>query len=147
VSGVIRRPAALAPWLSRALAGGVPLALRLALPLLAIGTLFQGMQSLDWSMPIQAALLLLEIGVILAVICGFAGRIAAVMGLLILGIHQNQAPLTLAQYLMVVDYAAIVLLGSGPYSVWKPEDGLIYRRIGEKQASRKPMGSPHEAPG
>jgi CDP-diacylglycerol--glycerol-3-phosphate 3-phosphatidyltransferase len=147
VSGVIRRPAAMALWMSRALTVGIPLALRLALPVLAIGTLFQGLQSLDWSMPIPAVFLLLEIGVILAVTFGFAGRIAAVVGLLILGIHQNQTPLTLAQYLMVVDYAAIVFLGTGPYSAWKPEDVLIYRRIGEKQASHKPIGSRYEAPG
>lgn len=147
VSGVIRRQTALAPWMSRALTVGVPLALRLALPVLAVAALTQGPQSLDWSMPIPMVILMLEIGAILAVTFGFAARIAAVIGLLILGIHQNQASLTLAQYLMVVDYVAIVLLGSGPYSVWKPEDVLIYRRIGEKQASRKPIGSPHEAPG
>lgn len=147
VSGVIRQPVTLVPGLSRALASFVPLALRLALPVLAIGTLLQGLQSPNRSVPFPAVVLLLEVGVVLAVSFGFAGRIAAVIGLLILGIHQNQAPLTLAQYLMAVDYAAILFLGTGPYSAWKPEDVLIYRRIGEKQASRQRIGSPHEAPG
>jgi hypothetical protein len=77
------------------------------------------------------ALGLLEAAVVLMLLFGAAGRVTAIVGLLVLGINQIFASLTLGQFLLVTAYTAILFLGTGAYSLWTPEDRLIYRRAGE----------------
>jgi hypothetical protein len=62
---------------------------------------------------------------------GAAGRVAAIAGLAALGFQQMAAPLTALPLALAWLYGAILYLGTGILSVWKPEDRLIYRRVGE----------------
>jgi CDP-diacylglycerol---glycerol-3-phosphate 3-phosphatidyltransferase len=72
----------------------------------------------------------LEILGMVLVVMGAAGRVVSIAGLLLLGIHQFYASLHPLQYLLIVVYISIIYLGSGPYSLWKPEDRLIYQQAG-----------------
>lgn len=76
----------------------------------------------------------LEYIVVALILVGAAGRIAAIAGMIALGIHQFYTPLSGLQLMLIYGYGAILYLGTGVYSAWKPEDRLIYRRAGEKPA-------------
>lgn len=78
------------------------------------------------------ALLILEALVLLLILLGAAGRVAAIAGLLLLGVHQIFASLSPLQIALAGVYIALLYLGTGAQSLWKPEDRLIYRRLGER---------------
>jgi CDP-diacylglycerol--glycerol-3-phosphate 3-phosphatidyltransferase len=74
----------------------------------------------------------LEAVVIVMLFLGAAGRAAALAVLLMLGVHQMYASLTLFQYALVVGATLIFFFGTGPYSLWTPEDRLIRFKAGER---------------
>ena len=74
--------------------------------------------------------LIFDIVVPLCLLIGAAGRISAITGLIILGFHQIYSPLTPIQISLLWVYGILLYLGTGLFSVWKPEDRLIYRRAG-----------------
>jgi CDP-diacylglycerol---glycerol-3-phosphate 3-phosphatidyltransferase len=82
---------------------------------------------------VRALILGFEILVLFFLVFGVAGRVAAIAGLLLLGIHQFYTGLNLAQYLLIFIYTAILYLGTGKYSLWKPEDQLIFNQVGRVQ--------------
>jgi hypothetical protein len=63
---------------------------------------------------------------------GFLGRVAAFLGLMILGSIQMTTSLGLLQFFLGMGFTGLLILGTGPFSLWAPEDRLIFRRIGEK---------------
>jgi CDP-diacylglycerol---glycerol-3-phosphate 3-phosphatidyltransferase len=69
--------------------------------------------------------------IMLLLILGMAGRLASIAGLLLLGLDQIFGSLQPVQYLLIVVYISLIYLGTGPFSLWKPEDGLIFRKVGE----------------
>ncbi len=73
----------------------------------------------------------LETFIMLLLIFGIAGRLASIAGLLLLGIDQIFGSLQLAQFLLIIIYVSMIYLGTGPYSLWKPEDRLIFNKVGE----------------
>jgi CDP-diacylglycerol--glycerol-3-phosphate 3-phosphatidyltransferase len=79
-----------------------------------------------------------EFTVILLLVMGLLGRGAAAAGLVLLGLHQAFASLTPSQYLLAGVYVALLYLGTGAYSLWQPEERLIYYRAGE----RSPIAGP-----
>lgn len=79
---------------------------------------------------IMAILILQGIGGMLLAV-GAAGRIAALAVLFSEGLLLRIASLTSADILLILCSAGLFLLGTGAYSLWKPEDRLIYRRLGE----------------
>lgn len=74
---------------------------------------------------------ILEIAVVNLLLLGILGRVAAVVALLILGYNQIFASLTISQVLLVMAYTAILFTGTGAFSLWTPENRIIYRRAGE----------------
>ena len=76
------------------------------------------------------ALILIVISMLLIAI-GAAGRIASLLILFGLGIYQNYFDLSSLEVLVIAGAAAVFYLGSGPYSLWKPERNVIARRLGE----------------
>lgn len=72
----------------------------------------------------------LQIMVMLLLVFGVAGRVAAIAGLLLLGIQQIYTGLNLAQYFLIFVYVTILYLGTGKHSLWKPEDRLIFKKVG-----------------
>ena len=75
-----------------------------------------------------------ETVVILFLALGAAGRIAAIAGLLVLGSHQMIVPLSTTQILLGSAYTAILLTGTGNFSLWRPEERLIRQRAGARGA-------------
>lgn len=63
---------------------------------------------------------------------GAGGRIASIAGLCLLGIQQLFASLTPIQIVLAVLFTAILYLGTGSLSLWKPEERLIFHRAGEQ---------------
>lgn len=83
--------------------------------------------SLIW---MTAVLALQGLGVMLLAL-GAAGRVAALAILFSRGFQLHFASPTSADILLILCSAGLFLLGTGAYSLWKPEDRLIYRRLGE----------------
>jgi CDP-diacylglycerol--glycerol-3-phosphate 3-phosphatidyltransferase len=72
----------------------------------------------------------LEIIVTCMLVFGISGRVAAIAGLLLLGVQQIHTGLHLAQFFLIFLYIAILYLGTGKYSLWQPEDHLIFKQAG-----------------
>jgi hypothetical protein len=79
-------------------------------------------------------LLVVQLFVALFVISGSAGRIFATAGLILIGIQQGFTPMQAEHYLLAALYTALLFIGTGSYSLWKPEDHAVYRRPGERPA-------------
>ena len=62
---------------------------------------------------------------------GAAGRTATLAILLSVGIQQRLAELTSMDVALMIVATALFFLGTGPFSLWKPEDKIIRRRLGE----------------
>ncbi len=77
-------------------------------------------------------LTLAQVLVLLAISLGVGGRIAAVIGLCSVGFQQMFASLTPVQILLVILYISILYIGTGLFSLWKPEERLIMHRAGER---------------
>jgi CDP-diacylglycerol--glycerol-3-phosphate 3-phosphatidyltransferase len=73
--------------------------------------------------------------VVLLILFGVSGRAAAVLGLSLAAIDQAIAGPTLTQAILMAAYTAILFAGTGPLSLWTPEDKLIFRRLGESRES------------
>jgi len=78
--------------------------------------------------------LLLEILVVCLIFTGTAGRVASILGMLLIGFYQMYGSLHISHMILVPAYALILFMGTGPYSLWKPEDALIFRHVGERNA-------------
>jgi CDP-diacylglycerol--glycerol-3-phosphate 3-phosphatidyltransferase len=104
----------------------VPLVLRLILVLWLLNIFGSGMIVDGGSI-----LLWMEAGAALCLILGIAGRINAVVALVVLGLYQAAAPLDTAQLGLLVLYTNLLFLGTGKFSLWPVENRLIFRRIGD----------------
>jgi CDP-diacylglycerol--glycerol-3-phosphate 3-phosphatidyltransferase len=80
-----------------------------------------------------AILLWAEALVIMCLVLGIAGRVAAIAALVILGLHQASAPLSVLQLGLIILHTNLLFLGTGRFSLWPFENHLIYRRIGDSQ--------------
>lgn len=115
----------------------LPVLLRLTAAGLTIAVLLSQFE--HWSAGLGTSnevnlLLVLSFGqavVALLTLAGAAGRIAAIAGLILLGIGQLYDGLGPVEVSLLGVYATLLFSGSGPYSSWKPEDLLIYHRTGE----------------
>ncbi len=108
----------------------LPLGLRLAAALILVWRLAGWLVIPDADQPYVLATAI-EAPVLVLLLLGAAGRIAAIAGLVAVGFQQMMAPLTILPLALAWLYGAILYLGTGVLSVWKPEDRLIYRRAGE----------------
>jgi CDP-diacylglycerol---glycerol-3-phosphate 3-phosphatidyltransferase len=63
---------------------------------------------------------------------GAAGRIAAALALVALGLQTLSRPPDGLDQVLIVLSTALFFLGTGAISIWKPEDRMIKKRFGEK---------------
>jgi hypothetical protein len=105
--------------------------LRLAILALSLGLLRGESPELEGQETILLLLGGLHAAAILMIVFGVAARFSAILALGILGFYQMFASLTPLQISLAVAYTAILYLGSGAFSLWAPEDQLVYRRAGE----------------
>lgn len=98
---------------------GVPLLLRLLAPA-AVAWLWLS-EPFSGSVIIASTMVL---GVT-AVLVGWLGRLGAVMLIISVGIHATVHGLALVTALVLVGAAMILLFGTGPMSLWKPEEAYV----------------------
>ncbi len=109
----------------------LPLLFRAGVVSLGAALIFSDLAVLDQLSSSQAALVLADLAVIILLTAGVTTRSAAIVGLILLGFHQLFASLSLAQIFLAGGYAVILFLGGGPFSLWTPEEYLVYHRAGE----------------
>lgn len=108
---------------------GLPLFLRLALAgLLARVLLIQSSSGES-----QAAILLVAGLALPALLLGAAGRIISLAVLFMSGFGLQVTPLDWGYWLILFFSILLFLFGTGRFSLWKPEEWLIYHRPGEVQ--------------
>ena len=139
-SGMLRgQPGAAAqriPWLT--------LALRFAAVLLGVGQLVLSVQQFsslaqqldatgapwsEWAVWLWIGLQAAVTGMIAA---GALGRVSAGAGLVLLGLAQLIQPLGVQQVLLIPIYIGVLFTGTGPCSLWTPEEYFIHHRAGER---------------
>ncbi len=142
-SGALRGVAANLTWISSALTRWLPVLLRLLIAGFAAGPLSQRFINYSYQVVFYAErglpaaetsvilLGLLEALAVVLLLLGAGGRAAAILALLLLGINQTLAGPTGGQVVLIVAYTAILFMGTGAFSLWTPENRLIYRRAGE----------------
>ncbi len=106
----------------------IPLFLRLLLILWGFVFLLPDILSQN-----RSPILWLEVGVVLCLILGVAGRAMAIVALVILNFYQNAAPLDTLQLGLIVLYTNLLFLGTGIFSLWPVEDRLIFHRVGDRR--------------
>ncbi|MBC8335338.1 MAG: CDP-alcohol phosphatidyltransferase family protein [Anaerolineales bacterium] len=84
-----------------------------------------------YQLPFGPLWLILEIIVILMLIFGVMGRLAAVFALVFLGLMLKFTLLTPLHFSLLLFSAILLFTGSGALSIWSPEEWLIYHRAGE----------------
>ena len=104
----------------------IPYLLRLTCVMLAIPYISRhladpALQTLGWAEAIMTLLLAL----------GILPRAAGIAAVILVGVNQNLAPLSLDQYFLAVAYIWTIFAGTGAYSLWPMEDRLIFNRIGD----------------
>lgn len=134
VSGIFKQdnsPSSRSKQITNGILNDLPVLLRS----IVLGTMIWiSLLELRWTaMPVW--LLVLEWIAALFVITGTAGRIFSTGGLILLGIGQLFTPILPAQYLLAILYTGLLFLGSGGYSLWKPEDLAVYHQPGSPRAN------------
>jgi hypothetical protein len=122
----------------------MPVFLRLAAAALIAGALFRSARDapapgvffaggeLASAQAVASLLGIIELVVLVFLVIGAAGRLSSIAGLCLVGAHQVFSSLTIDQILLVGLYTAILYLGTGAFSLWTPEDRLIFYRAGER---------------
>jgi hypothetical protein len=87
-------------------------------------------ESISQSLWLGWLLIVVGLGLLMIAI-GAAGRIAALMVLFGVGIYVNNFGLNTGEALLVLGAAITLYSGTGPYSLWKPEQEIITRRLGD----------------
>lgn len=107
--------------------GWLPLIFRLLLAGLLAAGLFQP----QMAAPVSTLFVALELILLLTLLLGVASRASALAVLFLQGIYFQAGPLTERFWIFLLAGTAVFFLGSGRFSLWKPEEELIRRRPGE----------------
>ncbi len=82
--------------------------------------------------PDEAAIFIAaKISLMILFVFGVAGRLTALTTLIMLGFLLRMEPLSYVQILLIWSITAVFFLGTGPRSLWEPENRLIYSHAGE----------------
>jgi CDP-diacylglycerol--glycerol-3-phosphate 3-phosphatidyltransferase len=147
VSGMLEPRNADRRWREQSMQRWIPLGLRFLVVALAAGPASQhfldfsqqaafytglGLPYSIWLVGLQC---MAEALAVLLILLGASGRAAAVLGLSLAAINLAIAGPTLTQIVLMAAYTAILFAGTGPFSLWTPEDKLIFRPLGESRES------------
>ena len=117
------------------LARWLPLPLRLVTLMLTAVLVLQGFWPgfppalIQAPQAVLVALIVVEVGVALALALGVAGRQSAILGLLLLALHQIFFGLIPLHVILAFIYTVIIFLGTGPLSLWQPGESGFIRAI------------------
>lgn len=140
ISGILKPGRYVANLLLAKLTAWMPLIFRLAAVVLTIGLLAFYLPGFSTFLLPMQAFLLLEFLVVALISSGTAGRSASILGMLLVGFNQFFGDQALGYTFLLPVYAGILFMGTGPYSLWSPEDKLVYRRLGEPRAPAMERG-------
>jgi CDP-diacylglycerol--glycerol-3-phosphate 3-phosphatidyltransferase len=125
-------------WPASLLSRWLPLGLRLAILIILAGMLLTNSHpGISQGLPLaDQPLVVIMSGVVslfaaTLLILGLVPRTGAILGLVTLGFQQILAPLELTQVVLAVAYTAILYIGGGDFSLWRPDDYLFFHRAGE----------------
>jgi CDP-diacylglycerol---glycerol-3-phosphate 3-phosphatidyltransferase len=113
----------------------LPLMLRLTALVLNIAIAFQWVTSIEQPDPILTFVVLADFVLASFVILGALPRIAAMFALPLVGFFQILSSLTPLHMMLAVDYTALIYLGSGPFSLWTPDNRLFRGPVGGKSSA------------
>jgi hypothetical protein len=116
--------------LSRGVTRWIPVAVRFLVVLLLAAWLVENSTLYFPNLWLGSAILLLIIGLVLIAL-GAAGRLAALLVLFGIGLFQYFSSLGVLEFGMLIGATALLYSGTGPFSLWEPEKGIISKRIGE----------------
>jgi CDP-diacylglycerol--glycerol-3-phosphate 3-phosphatidyltransferase len=117
------------------LAFWLPVGIRSLILLLNMTLLSSWIKELDHH---GSTFLVISIGylsVAVLVIAGILARVNAILALCTLGLVQIFAPLSLTQLALAGSFTALIYLGSGSLSLWRPDEALFLRRFGGQRSS------------
>lgn len=130
-------------WLAKILSIWLPLILRVSLLAMVTVVLVRrlpgyvqqltpgsGLSAISANWVIILILFLLVNGTMLLAV-GAAGRTAALATMFSIGLHQHISAPNTWDFLIIITAGALFFLGTGTYSLWRPEDQLIRKRLGE----------------
>jgi hypothetical protein len=66
-------------------------------------------------------------------VLGVAGRTISIIALIAIGVKLQFVSFTVDYWLALVSLMVVLFLGTGKFSLWRPEDWLIVNRAGEKR--------------
>ena len=72
------------------------------------------------------------------VVVGCLGRSAALLLLLLLGLNVSPFGFTFLATVNFISATTLFLFGSGPFSLWAPEEDILYRRRTESEQNQEP---------
>lgn len=121
--------------------GWLPLFFRIVVVCLGAALIFPNLIVLNQLSTSQAILVIADLAVILLLTLGVTTRTAAIAGLILLGFHQMYASLSFIQILLAGGYATVLFLGGGPFSLWTPEEYLVFQRAGKAPALKGEQAS------
>jgi CDP-diacylglycerol--glycerol-3-phosphate 3-phosphatidyltransferase len=116
--------------LSRGVTKWIPVAVRFLVVLLLAAWLVENSALYIPNFWLGSAILLLLLGLVLITL-GAAGRLAAILVLFGIGLFQFFSSLGIMEIGMLIGATALLYSGTGPFSLWEPEKGIISKRIGE----------------
>jgi CDP-diacylglycerol--glycerol-3-phosphate 3-phosphatidyltransferase len=114
--------------------GWLPLGLRIVVAVVAgwlgIGHLFTALRAeAPWQL--GAGAIVFATAVLISL--GILGRLASLTMLVTIGLTMTGSRLDVTTIVMMIGASLLLLLGTGRFSIWKPEDDFLSRRYGEKQ--------------
>ncbi len=132
VSGELRPSAAEQGIWNTRLKGWLPLALRAG----SVGLLAAVLGREMFTPAPDAAVLTAGLAGMALIGLGAAGRVAALAIVLLSGFALRAWPLDGLYWAVLLLHSVLMFTGTGPYSIWKPEDWLIDHRAGEARLQR-----------
>jgi CDP-diacylglycerol--glycerol-3-phosphate 3-phosphatidyltransferase len=108
----------------------IPMTIRFLVVLLLAAWLVENSALYIPNFWLGSAILLLLLGLVLITL-GAAGRLAALLVLFGIGLFQYFSSLGNMEIGMLIGATALLYSGTGPFSLWEPEKGIISKRIGE----------------
>jgi CDP-diacylglycerol---glycerol-3-phosphate 3-phosphatidyltransferase len=131
VSGVTRQVNPQRSLFPRFLQLNLPLAVRGGLIWLLVELIVHvlNQQPLDWLVLIISAI------AIPSLLLGAAGRVSSLAVLLVTGFGLQLYPLEWRFWAILLFSAISMMIGTGRFSLWKPEDWLLFKQAGERHPS------------
>ena len=125
ISMLAKKPTFLSKW--------IPVIIRSLITIISTAIILKNLSLKPMLDPALWVVLVMQAFLAVLLLFGVAPRVTAIIGLVNLGFYQILVHLSALEISLAVGYSIIIFLGSGAYTLWLPENNLIYRRPGDKK--------------